>query len=91
MVAGSELRCGVGGEVVVSLDPLRYEEPLTDVKLSSELTGSLRQLQVQTTVYSVHVCEECVHVCEECVHVCEECVHVCEECVYVCVSVCRPM
>ena len=62
MVAGSELRCGVGGEVVVSLDPLRYEEPLTDVKLSSELTGSLRQLQVQTTV-CVHVCEECVYVC----------------------------
>lgn len=43
---------------VFSLGPLRYEEPDTTVKLSTELTGSLRQLQVSVDHW-LRVCGVC--------------------------------
>ena len=38
-----------------SLGPLRYEEPVTVVKLSSELAGSLRALQVRVSAVACPV------------------------------------
>ena len=48
----AQLGCGVSSGL---LGPLRYEEPVPVVKLSSELTGSLRALQVQVSAVTCAV------------------------------------